>query len=133
MAKVKVVCQCNNTVVGDTGQSLRNGNISWYLSYKCNNCGNVIEEDGGEDIPEDIRNAIILDEGEWGLKINSQDSKFITKGLLLIKEALNLSLNHVSEMKKLFPGSIITGTKTEIIRIYNLLEVNGIKSTIEKI
>ncbi|HEX9063314.1 MAG TPA: hypothetical protein VF941_24340 [Clostridia bacterium] len=132
MAKINIVCKCNNTVAADVGQNFHRGRLGWYLSYKCPKCGEAIEQDGIDTTPEEIRNALILEEGLWGLYVH-ESSQGASSTLNVLRKALDLPMTKVAKIKKLIPGMILTGTKTEMERLQTLLGDEKLNVTIDKV
>lgn len=133
VAKIKIQCQCGKLIQASAGQGFRNNVLYWFLSYRCEHCGRNLEEDGGDDIHDEIRNAIIAQDGEWNLFVKDNEKKTIIKALLTIKEHMRLSINEISEMKKRHPTAILKGTKIEMQRLQSILQNNDFESFIEKV
>lgn len=106
--------------------------LIWWGSYICPYCGSQVEIDG-KGLPEDeIREAILRAEGKWALSISAQD-KDLSKALSVLKNALNLDMPRIAKLKKLIPGEVYVGTKTEVKRLKLLLERQEISSHMENI
>lgn len=132
MAKINMKCNCGSNVSANVGDSLYGGVLRWYISYKCERCGCAVESDGRDEIPSEIKEAIIKEEGRWGIFIN--DEKDLTKVTYILKKELGFTLEQIKEIKTNLPNELISGTKNEIIRINNILNQKGIKAiTIKEI
>lgn len=131
MAKVLKKCNCGTTSLAEVGQSFISGRLMWYLSFRCPCCGNATEIDGIEDMPIEIRDAIFQQDGKWGIAI--EDSNKNSSVLAILKKALNLSMNEMVQLRRLIPGIVTTGTKTEMERLKEILSINNISTYILKI
>lgn len=77
MAKIKIKCECGNEIDGIVGQVLYENELRWYMSYNCEKCGRVVELDDNDKTPEEIRDVIIKEEGEWKIILkNLKDLTF---------------------------------------------------------
>jgi hypothetical protein len=132
VAKLNVICKCKNLVEASVGQNVRRGKVNWFLSYKCPICGNVIEEDGVDETPAEIRNVIISQEGEYGL-IVPENTQNVTALIATIRKTLNLDLKDASNLKKLIPGVILKGTKEEMYRMQVLVKNESVEVSVEKV
>lgn len=87
----------------------------------------------GQGIPnEEIREALIKVNGKWGLYVN-EDSKGKIVAVRLLRYILNLNISEASNLLKLIPGIILTGTEVEMKRLQILLENEGLEVKIEKL
>jgi len=131
MAKISKICSCETTSLAEIGQSFISGKLRWYLSFKCPCCGKATQVDGMDDIPIEIRNAILQQEGKWGLII--EDVNKTPSLLAILRKELNLSLNEIAQLRKLIPGIVLTGTKIEMERLKEILSFNDISTSILKL
>jgi len=131
MAKISKICSCGTTSLAEIGQSFISGKLRWYLSFKCPCCGKANEVDGMDDIPIEIRDAILQQEGKWGLII--EDTNKTLSLLAILRKELNLSLNEIARLRKLIPGIVLTGTKIEMERLKEILSFNDISTSILKL
>lgn len=131
MVKISKICSCGTTSLAEVGQSFISGRLKWYLSFRCPCCGKANEVDGMEDIPIEIRDAILQQEGEWGLVI--EGSNKASSVLAILRRELNLSLNEIARLRKLIPGIVLTGTKTEMEKLKEVLSINNISTSILKL
>jgi ribosomal protein L7/L12 len=81
--------------------------------------------------PNEIRQKIIDEEGEWELIIDPAKLKNKAEALKVLRQALNLSIEEISKLFKNMPN-IISGTKIEIQWLRQLLSNKGIESSIER-
>lgn len=131
MANIELECSCSNKVIAQIEQSYINGGMTWYLSYRCAVCKVMVEEDGGEILPDEIRNEILSQEGVWELKILENDKQSLLKLYKFLRVNLNISLQEIYQIKKIIPGVILKGTKVEVELIYTKLVSMSIKSEIK--
>lgn len=131
MAKISKICSCGATSLAETGQSFISGRLRWYLSFRCPCCGKANEVDGVDDTPIEIRDAILQQEGEWGLVI--EDSNKASSVMAILRRELNLSLNEIARLRKSIPGIVLTGTKIEMERLKEILSFNNIPTSILKL
>jgi ribosomal protein L24E len=122
--------KCGNILNLNVGQNLVNGKIVWFVSGKCSKCGFQIEQDGKNDTPDEVRNTILAQEGEWSLRINQKEVD--TKFLKVVRETLNISFDDLVKIKGSIPGIIITGTKTEMERLKIMLSPGGYDLAVTK-
>lgn len=106
--------------------------LVWHRAYSCSNCGNQIEEDGYDLPPDEIREAILAQEGTWSLNIRDTDSYCANVVIKILREALKLSLFDAIKLKKKIPGKVIEGTKVEVNRLKQLLAKHGFQSSVSK-
>ncbi|NSB29947.1 hypothetical protein [Clostridium saccharoperbutylacetonicum] len=86
----------------------------------------------GVDIPPELRNAIINQEGVWGLFINNSENSMSVIFSILRKE-LNLSLAEIASIRKKVPGVILTGTQIEMERLRGILSSTNMPVSVLKL
>lgn len=123
--------ECQKIVTANVGQTVINSQLRWYLSYECPSCNSAIEMDGIGFPPDEIRQNILAEEGEWNLIVKETELKNKAKLSKLIRQALNLSLQEVLQRLKNFP-IITSGTKTEMQWLKQVLAEEGIDSSVEQ-
>ncbi|MCG8550068.1 MAG: hypothetical protein MI799_06680 [Desulfobacterales bacterium] len=129
MARMRINCpDCNFDLSVNVGQSIVRDKLVWHRSINCSNCGAVYEEDGNE-TPEEIRSAIIKENGLWGISLVSVESKTIVYKVL--RECLGLSLSDITKLSN--NDSIISGTETEVSWLRNKFEDKGISAVIKRL
>ena len=130
--RVQYKCdECQEIVAANIGQIVINLQLKWYLSYECQECNSTIELDDIGFLPDEIRQMILAEEAEWKLIVNKTEIKNRAKLLKVIRQALNLSLQEVSNLFKKFPV-LNSGTKTEMQWLQQILSQEGINSSVEK-
>ena len=133
MVEIQYQCaDCNHKIKARVGQAIFNSKLRWYLSYICNNCNSAVEMDDLGFPPIEIRQNILLEEGEWELEVNPAGLNYKVKTIKILRQALNLSIKEASKLSKKFPR-IISGTKVEIQWLKELLLSKNIQSSINKI
>lgn len=132
MADLEHQCdRCQKKVKASFGQATIDSRLRWYLSYSCNHCSSTVEMDDLGFPPDEIRQKIIDEEGEWILKIGVEKLKNKAKLLKILRKALDISIQEVSKRYKNY-SNIISGTKTEMQWLKQLLENEGIEASIDK-
>ena len=121
MVEIQYQCaDCNQETKARVGQAIVNSKLRWSLSYICNNCNSAVEMDDLGFPPTEIRQKILLEEGEWQLEINSAKLENKLKSIEIVRQAFNLSIKDASKLSKEFPR-IISGTKVEMQWLKELL------------
>lgn len=120
---IKPCSNCKKSIKMYVGQYFNDENspVNWYISYSCPFCETEIEQDESGILPDEIKKAILAQEGTWILDVQEKERRAII-ALKLIKKALNLSLDDAMKIKKSIPGEVIEGTKIEIKRIKQILD-----------
>lgn len=130
MVEIQYQCaDCNHEIKARVGQAIINSKLTWYLSYICNNCNSAVEMDDLGFPDTEIRQKILLEEGEWQLKVNSAELENKLKSIKIVRQAFNLSIKDASKLSKEFP-KIISGTKVEMQWLRELLLSENIQSSI---
>ena len=83
------------------------------MSFHCRHCRRAFEADGRGTAPDDIRAAILKEDGTWDLVVpKSDDSKTcIVKAL---RQALKLDLSQAASLLQKIPGAVSSGTEAEM-------------------
>ena len=126
MAVIKMKCNCGMIIESNVGDSIYNNNLRWYQTYCCDNCGNAMEMDGIGDIPSEIKKAIMMQEGSYGLF--SSDLKNRNKIIYLLKKMPYKDLDLFDLFKEGKSDEIIRGTQNEVTFIKDYLVTKGVKS-----
>ena len=100
-------------------QAFGEGGRGWYESFHCPSCGQAYEADGFTPAPEEFRQAIIAQEGEWALEATASPSTTLLKAL---REQFSLSLGQAQELKKRMPGELRRGTRYEMEKLLQGLQ-----------
>ncbi|MEG4218398.1 hypothetical protein QUA27_24245 [Microcoleus sp. Pol14C6] len=122
---------CSKDIQMSVGQSVFDKKFVWHLSYSCPYCGEAIELDNTDAIPNEMRKEILAKEGTWNLIVleKEQGATVVTK---ILRQAMELSLAEAIKLKKKMPGSVFVGTKCETDRLRHLLAAVGWKASISK-
>ena len=124
---MKVKCHCGKIIQATVGDCISNNNFRWYQTYYCENCGNATEIDGIGNIPLEIKQAIIKQEGEFVLI--STEKKNRAKIVYLLKK-MPCGDSVLFEMfKEDKTDKIFSGTKNEMTFMRNYLITKGIKES----
>ncbi|WP_449416051.1 hypothetical protein [Phormidium nigroviride] len=127
MAIIYSFCEkCNTPVEIHVGQAISVRELVWNLSYTCSHCGWQIEEDGTGVPPEELRKAILEAEGEWSLAILETGNSAML-AIKILRETMELSLSEALRLKKMIPGTVVTGTRAEIERLRKILVAKELK------
>ena len=121
-------CQQNKSV--SIGQGF-DYNLFWHESHRCNFCGFAMEMDDRGFPPEDIRQIIIQQEGEYYLKVDDSCLKFKVASVKIIRSALFLPMSKTKKLLQQFP-ILATGTKIEIEWLQMLLLKDSVVANIIK-
>ena len=133
MAVLREQCRsCRSEVDVTVGQAVCDHELVWHKGYTCPNCGGSTEEDGRGPTPDEVRCAIIQQEGEWALEL-AETGILVTMALKMLRQALNLSLSEVGELRTRLPGVVVTGTRTEVDRLLAILSSKGLKTSVARL
>lgn len=124
--------ECHNLIPFKIGQTAINNKLRWYISYSCPFCGSSMEFDGIGYSPEEIRQEILKDEGEWEIIIENfnQQKQNITKSLRKILELSALELHQKLKTLRENPSILYSGTQSEMEWLYTYLKSDGIESIV---
>jgi hypothetical protein len=123
---------CGAAVTVRVGQVADRGRLRWWASRSCPECGKALELDGGGDIPEEARRAILEEQGTWALTVSEEGTNVI-RVMKVLREALALPLAEVRLLRQRIPDEVITGTAAEVERLRRLLAEEGVSANIEKL
>ncbi len=114
-------CKCGNNLCIDVGDCIRDGEFEWFASMHCNKCGEAMEMDGRGifDLPCEIQQEIINQDGEWGLYSQCSELKIS----FALKKILHEPINNIFEEKNL----IFKGTRSQVQWLLFKLMEKGIK------
>lgn len=133
MAVMRDMCaNCGEKVDIHVKQYIVNDTIAWSEAYSCTECGNeVVSDDWGEPTPNEVRKAILEQEGEWEFFVLKpvENKAQILKNL---RSALNLTLQEVSSLLKKIPGVLMVGTFQEMLLLKKLLALPDENITINR-
>jgi len=132
MVETRDYCSdCNNIINLNIYQTVINHNLKWSISYFCSFCNTAIESDDIGFPPDDIRRIILAEEGEYKLLIKHSKINKI-KAVKVLRDALVISITEAFNILKIFPQSIVNGTKMEMIYLQNIFENEGIEAEVVK-
>lgn len=101
--------------------------LHWSRGYYCPACGLQMEEDGWDDTPEDIRQAVLAAYGTWELLVDETEHR-ATRAVSIVRAALNLTLTEAASLRKRIPGPVATGTRGEMERLQTQLSQKGLRA-----
>jgi hypothetical protein len=104
--------------------------VRWWLAFRCSACGSMLEADGGEDAPEDVRRAILAAQGLWALHVEAEGSGKV-RAVAALRQVLELSMAEAAALKGSLPGRVATGTKAEMEYWRQLLAGRRVTARIE--
>ncbi|KLH96648.1 hypothetical protein ABER61_01010 [Brevibacillus formosus] len=133
MAVMRDICaSCGEKVDIHVKQYIVNDTIAWSEAYSCTKCGNeVVSDDWGDPTPNEVRKAILEQEGEWEFFVLKpvENKAQILKNL---RSALNLTLQGASSLLKKIPGVLMVGTFQEMLLLKKLLALPDENITINR-
>lgn len=125
MAMLKIKCDCGRIAEVGAGDKICNNKLFWFQSYYCNYCGKTVETDSEDMMPSDIKNAIIAEEGSYGLIIcNIRDRAKIE---FLLKKMPEDNLFNFKPFLERKSEEIIRGTQNEVLIVKNYLDKKGMR------
>ena len=123
-------CQfCGAEINIQVGQSVQGQRLVWHRSYYCQKCGGRLEVDGRGDAPDDVRSALIAQEGEWCIRLESTEAD-LPLALKSLRQLFGLSLVEIGQLRKKIPGIVFIGTRAEANRLSNLLLNAGLIASV---
>ena len=130
MATVPHTCgSCRRESVAGVGQHA-GASLRWWLAFRCSACGSMLEADGDEDAPEDVRQAILAEQGLWALHVEAEGSEKV-RAVVALRQVLGLSMAEAGAFKGSLPGRVATGTKAEMEYRRHLLAARGVKAKVD--
>ena len=127
MAVMKMKCHCGKIIEATIRDCIYNDNFRWYQTYYCESCGNATEIDGIGNIPPEIKQAIIKQEGEFVLVSTQRKNR--AKIIYLLKKMPCGDSNLFQLFKEEKTDKIFSGTKNEMTYMKNYLITKGIKES----
>ncbi|RKG48285.1 hypothetical protein D7X30_40905 [Corallococcus sp. AB011P] len=125
----QTVCgDCGRAVDLYGGQSARHG-LRYWAAYRCEHCGGQLEMDGIGMPPESFRQALLREEGTWGLDVQALGAHVVL-ALKCLRAELGLTLADASALKARIPGVVREGTRVEMEWLRKLLGANGVTSSV---
>lgn len=122
---------CDKDVQMLVGQSVFDKKVVWHLCYDCHHCGEAINLDDNDAMPNEMREELLAKEGTWNLIVWEKEQR-ATVVIKILREAMSLSLAEAMKLKKKMPGSVFIGTKSETDRLKQLLAAEGLKASISR-
>ncbi len=91
MAQLTSPCTCGGTEVFAFGQHLSGRELVWWGSTRCDACGSQTEFDDYGDLPDDLKQIMLQDEGEWELAVAPGEN--VVSAMKVVRERLDVSLS----------------------------------------
>ena len=67
-------CECGQSVSVSVGNRIRDNTLWWFQSYHCIKCGKTFEMDSKDEIPFELEQLMLKQDGAYGLYLeNSKD------------------------------------------------------------
>ena len=124
MAQYTQICSsCCATEIVNYRQHLIKGELYWSGYANCKSCGSTIEFDGQGDLPEELKPAILVEEGEWQLVLDDQND--VVPALRVLRQYKQVPIQDAKTMLK-----DMRGTKTTLAWIQDGLRQVNISSTL---
>jgi hypothetical protein len=124
------------TVCGDCGRAVdlmggqsSMGGLRYWAAYRCEHCGGQLEMDGIGMPPEPFRQALLRDQGTWGLEVQEFGPRVVL-ALKCLRAELGLTLAEVVALKARIPGVVRDGTRVEMEWLKQVLGANGVTSAV---
>jgi hypothetical protein len=131
MVAIASTCgKCRRGVRLSVSQTVQRGELRWGTSYQCEFCGTAEESDGVGAAPEDVRRAIIEQDGEWGLTVT--DVVVVPTALRVLRQALALSISETAAIKRGAPGTLVRGTRVEMMRLEAAMRKAGVDARVAR-
>ena len=121
--------QCGNKVAALCGETAIDGRLRWYHTYRCPDCLAVIEADAIGFPPDDVRELILHESGEWAVlvPVDGDVRRRITR---VLRDHLNMSLREVVECLRQAPATVYIGTRVEAEWLAQVFRDLGVSSSI---
>ncbi|RKI03192.1 hypothetical protein D7Y15_33625 [Corallococcus sp. AB030] len=125
----QTVCgDCGREVDLYGGQSAMDG-LRYWAAYRCGHCGGQLEMDGIGIPPESFRQALLRDEGAWGLNVQASGAHAVL-ALKCLRAELGLTLADAGALKARIPGTVREGTRAEMEWLKQVLDAKGVTSSV---
>jgi hypothetical protein len=108
------------------GQILWDRQLRWSKSEVAED-GACVEVDGVGFPPQDIRDQILRERGEWELVITAGNR---TRIMAILRESLGKSMNEVAECTKCIPAPVYRGTKIEANWLLEKMKKVGVEGVV---
>lgn len=132
MASIQAICQnCGAAVDMQVGQVLFGGQLEWHETYTCARCGTAIMVDGIGIAPEEVRQAILREEGTWELVVPETGRRALLV-LKALRTVFSLSVADAGRLREHLPGAVSSGTHTEMLWLQGLLQDEGLTADVRR-
>jgi hypothetical protein len=121
---IKLHCpRCDKADGLRIGQLNFRGQLRWFESVNCDQCGLRSEADGVGFPPSQIREWLIKHNGEWSVMIGNVRSKAST--VKVLRAALSLDMKTAAALVESESTIVFKGSKAESLWLVELLEASG--------
>ncbi|NUP14051.1 MAG: hypothetical protein HOW73_49090 [Polyangiaceae bacterium] len=90
------------------------GQMTYWIATSCGTCGACSEADGGDSLPEELREIELRRHGTWRLTTSAEHSP---RAWSAIRAELALGLPELAALKRTLPGELFRGTLAEVSRL----------------
>lgn len=118
--------QCGRACELGVGQTVAGGRLVWSAGYRCEHCGQMMEEDGSGEMPAAYREEVLRVQGEWALEVPSAEPRIKAEVVRVLREWLGLSLADAKAYFGRMPGQVMSGTPAEMMYLKKLLNARGV-------
>jgi hypothetical protein len=128
MPSVKRKCEhCGAELEVHFGQAANHwtSGLGWWSSYRCPECGNAEEADGGADMPDALRRMIIEEEGLWIAEL-AHGTPHDAHILKAVRGVLSLTMEQVGAFKRAGTTTLASGTRAEMEQVRSDLAKRGV-------
>ncbi len=124
MAILRIKCHCGHNISASVGDKIYHNRLYWFQSYHCADCGETIEMDSDEQMPTEVKEAIIAEQGKYGLFVSNRKDR--VKAEFVLKKMPYGDLFDFMPFLERKSEEIIRGTQNEVLTVKNYLEKKGI-------
>ncbi|SEO88718.1 hypothetical protein [Actinacidiphila rubida] len=129
--KITTRCHdCGGELTRDVGQFTERGQVRWGIEGQCQNCPNAWCEQGSGATPEEIREALLAQQGPARLRLAGPEPSMVPV-LRALRELHGLSLAQARAMAHELRTTGLTGTLVEMECVAAGLRRRSVAVTIE--
>jgi len=105
---------CAAPIEWEVSQTVFNGRLAWSASYYCAACGDGVMVDGWDEPPDDVREALIAEDGLRRVRLDRDRQQPSRVALMSVFRRRGASLSRASELVAEVASAGLTGTFAEI-------------------
>lgn len=121
-------CTCSSIREDRFLHVVRNGQQAVHLSSHCASCG-TRQESEFQTLPMDVREAILGEQGSWGLFLKQPVTARV---LVALRKRLKLGMEDAASLKG-GARPVMTGTRVEAAFLRSLLQQDAVESDVQAI